>query len=68
MAIMPRATDEVAPDRSTSIQFPIALQARLQTLLDRQDKGKSLSVAESQELKGLVEVAEFLSRLESGRT
>jgi clan AA aspartic protease len=68
VAIIPRAKDELALDRSTTIQFPIALQARLQILLDRQDKGESLSVAESQELQGLAEVAEFLSRLESGRT
>lgn len=36
---------------------------RLQTLLDRQDAGEKLTVAERNEAKGLGELAEFLSLL-----
>jgi len=44
-------------------ELPPAVQARLQTLLDRQDSGEPLSEAEEQEAEGLVELAEFLSLL-----
>jgi ribosome assembly protein YihI (activator of Der GTPase) len=36
---------------------------RLQTLLDRQDQGETLSTEEKEEAEGLVELAEFLSLL-----
>jgi clan AA aspartic protease len=65
VAIIPNTTGDLALDRPTAFQFPAALQSRLQTLLDRQDTGEALSVAESQEALGLVEVAEFLSLLKS---
>jgi hypothetical protein len=67
VAIIPNTTDDLALDRPTAsqFQFPAALQSRLQMLLDRQDTGEALSVAESQEARGLVEVAEFLSLLKS---
>lgn len=51
------------PIELTRFQFPQAVQARLQFLLDRQDEGYALSHAEQQEAAGLVELAEFLSLL-----
>jgi hypothetical protein len=51
------------PIELTRFQLPQAVQARLQSLLDRQDKGNTLSQSERQEAEGLVELAEFLSLL-----
>ncbi len=44
-------------------ELPPAVQNRLQALLDRQDQGETLTVAERQEAEGLVALAEFLSLL-----
>lgn len=44
-------------------RLPAAVQSRLQTLLDRQDAGDSLSAAERDEAAGLVDLAELLSLL-----
>lgn len=44
-------------------ELPPAVHARLQELLDRQDRGEPLSEAEQQEAEGLVQLAEFLSLL-----
>jgi len=51
------------PVELTQFQLPQAVQARLQHLLDREDEGTVLSLAERQEAEGLVELAEFLSLL-----
>jgi hypothetical protein len=51
------------PFELTQFQLPDGVQARLHSLLDRQDEGESLSQAEQQEAEGLVELAEFLSLL-----
>jgi len=51
------------PIELTQFQLPQAVQARLQSLLDDQDAGKTLSQAERQEAEELVELAEFLSLL-----
>ncbi len=51
------------PIELTRFQFPQAVQARLQFLLDCQDEGNTLSQAERQEAEGLVELTEFLSLL-----
>lgn len=51
------------PIELTQFQLPLAVEARLQSLLDRQDEGHPLSQAERQEAEGLVELAEFLSLL-----
>jgi hypothetical protein len=51
------------PVELTQFQLPQAVQDRLQLLLDRQDQGHHLSIAEQQEAEGLVELAEFLSLL-----
>ena len=57
------------PIELTRFQLPLAVNTRLQLLLDRQDEGDILSQSEQQEAEGLVEVAEFLSllRLRSNR-
>ena len=44
-------------------RLPEAVAARLQTLLDRQDGGQALSIAEREEAEGLVNLAEFLTLL-----
>lgn len=51
------------PIELAQFQLPEAVQARLQSLLDRQDKGDPLSHTERQEAEGIVELAEFLSLL-----
>lgn len=51
------------PIELTRFQLPQAVQSRLQQLLDRQDEGDELSIAEQQEAEGLVELSEFLSLL-----
>lgn len=51
------------PIELTRFQLPQAVQARLQFLLDRQDKGNVLSQAERQEAEELVELVEFLCLL-----
>ncbi|MBD2626119.1 hypothetical protein [Trichormus variabilis] len=51
------------PVSLTYFQLPEAVQARLQFLLDRQDAGEELSLAERNEAEGLVDLAEFLSLL-----
>jgi len=51
------------PVSLTYFQLPEAVQARLQFLLDRQDAGEVLTLAERNEAEGLVDLAEFLSLL-----
>ncbi|MFM5945750.1 MAG: hypothetical protein ACKO87_21545 [Dolichospermum sp.] len=51
------------PVSLTYFQLPEAVQARLQCLLDRQDAGEELTLAERNEAEGLVDLAEFLSLL-----
>ena len=51
------------PDELSRFTLPPAVDARLQQLLDVQDEGKPLTVAERKEAEGLVELAEFLSLL-----
>jgi hypothetical protein len=43
--------------------LPASVQKRLDTLLDRQDRGEPLDEEERREAEGLVEMAEFLSLL-----
>ncbi len=42
-------------------RLPAGVQRRLKELLDRQDAGQVLTVAERREAEGLVELAEMLS-------
>jgi hypothetical protein len=51
------------PDDLARLRLPAAVAARLQTLLDRQDAGQSLSSEKRQEAAGLVDLAEFLTLL-----
>lgn len=51
------------PDDLARFRLPEAVAARLQTLLDHQDSGQSLSVQEREEAEGLVDLAEFLALL-----
>ena len=51
------------PDNLARFQLPAGVNARLQTLLDRQDSGQRLTAAERKEAEGLVNVAELLSLL-----
>ncbi len=44
-------------------KLPAGVNRRLQALLDRQDAGQKLTVAERKEAEGLVELAEMLSLL-----
>ena len=51
------------PVSLTYFQLPEAVQTRLKFLLDRQDAGEELTLAERNEAEGLVDLAEFLSLL-----
>ena len=51
------------PDDLARFRLPLALNARLQQLLDRQDGGFPLNADERQEAEGLVEVADLLTLL-----
>lgn len=51
------------PTDLARFRLPRALQARLQELFDRQDRGQRLSPAERQQAEGLVNIAELLSLL-----
>lgn len=57
------------PVRPERMRLPRAVDDRLQTLLDRQDRGEKLSAKERKEAEGLVELSEMLSlmRLRSQR-
>ena len=51
------------PTDLAQFQLPEGVNKRLQTLLDRQDRGKILTRAERQEAEGLVNLAELLTLL-----
>lgn len=51
------------PDELAGFKLPNGVDHRLQTLLDRQDRGEVLSTAERLEAEGLVMLAEILSLL-----
>jgi hypothetical protein len=55
-------TIEVPPSIA-SLRLPKAVHDRLHHLLDKQDSGTPLTVAERKEAEGLVDMAEFLSLL-----
>ncbi len=58
------------PSEWQNFRLPEGLHSRLQTLLDRQDQGETLTSAERKEAEGLVELAEWLSllRLQASRS
>jgi hypothetical protein len=49
------------PIALTHFQFPEDVKDRLNSLLDRQDSGETLTQSECHEAEGLVELMEFLS-------
>jgi len=51
------------PAELSRFKLPQAVDARLQTLLDRQDSGQLLTESERAEAEGLVNLAELLSLL-----
>ncbi len=51
------------PSALERFHLPPAVNERLQSLLDRQDRGESLTDLERDEAEGLVDVAELLSLL-----
>ena len=51
------------PTDLENLQLPKGVNERLQELLDRQDQGEELTVAERTEAEGLVDLAELLSLL-----
>lgn len=51
------------PDDLARFRLPTGVHDRLQSLLDRQDRGEELTAEERQEAEGLVELAETLSLL-----
>jgi hypothetical protein len=53
------------PGDLARFRLPEGVDARLHTLLDRQDRGESLTEAERKEAEGLVNLADFLSLLRS---
>jgi hypothetical protein len=51
------------PEDLEGIRLPPGVNERLQSLLDRQDLGETLTPGERKEAEGLVNLAEFLSLL-----
>jgi len=51
------------PDELEQFHLPAGVNARLQELLDRQDRGMRLTVAERREAEGLVNLGEMLTLL-----
>jgi hypothetical protein len=51
------------PDDLARFRLPPGVNARLQELLDRQDRGQPLKEAERLEAEGLVDLAELLTLL-----
>ena len=62
---MPRvvAIEVEIPEDLAEFRLPVGVQARLQALLDRQDRGLILSTAERHEAEGLVNLTELFSLL-----
>ena len=51
------------PADIANFTFPASLDRRLQSLLDKQDRGEVLTAEEQGEAEGLVELSSFLSLL-----
>ena len=58
------------PSDLDQFKLPAGVDERLQDLLDRQDRGESLTPSERREAEGLIDLAEVLSllRLRAQRT
>jgi len=55
--------DEAIPQDLVRFKLPFAVHARLQSLLDRQDRGSILTDEERDEAQALVDLAELLTLL-----
>ena len=53
------------PEEFATFELPKGVSARLQELLDRQDRGEKLSAKERREAEGLTDLANTLSVLRS---
>lgn len=51
------------PDDLSHFELPSGVNERLQSLLDRQDRGELLTAPERREAEGLVDLAELLTLL-----
>lgn len=51
------------PGDLSRFRLPKGVQQRLHALLDKQDQGQPLTLAEKREAKGLIDLAELLSLL-----
>ncbi len=51
------------PDELARFHLPSGVRGRLQDLLDRQDRGQTLTPEERHEAEGLVDLADLLSLL-----
>ena len=60
---MRRSIQVEMPGDLAKFRLPKAVGTRLRTLLDKQDNGEPLTVAERREAEGLVDLAELLSLL-----
>lgn len=60
---MTMTVDVDLPADLDRFRLPGAVAARLQSLLDRQDGGQTLTTAEREEAEGLVDLAELLTLL-----
>jgi hypothetical protein len=61
--LMKLTLDVSLPADLENFKLPNAVEARLQELLDRQDAGASLTIQESEEAEGLVNLADLLTLL-----
>ncbi len=59
----PVVLDFELPADLDRLRLPAAVNDRLQSLLDRQDRGEARTERERREAEGLVDLAEFLSLL-----
>ena len=55
--------DVELPGELKHLHLPKGVAVRLQTLLDRQSLGQTLTTAEREEAKGLVDLADFFTLL-----
>lgn len=69
MSAVQHVTIELAlPTDMDAFTLPAGVHHRLQELLDRQDRGETLSSSERMEAEGLVNLSEFLSFLQMRAT
>jgi hypothetical protein len=61
---MPQQTFQIeVPEDLSHFELPRGVNDRLQSLLDRQDRGEQLTVPERREAEGLVDLSELLTLL-----